>query len=118
VVTGWDFPYQQCEYQIIGKIPFPDARRKVDKARREKDPDYSCCMAMQNLVQTCGRGMRYPDDQCENMIIDDHFVWFVRKYAKYAPQWWLNAVQTVKTIPEPPERLIDCNCNSVIGGLL
>lgn len=105
VVTGWDFPYDQCEYQIIGKVPFPDARRAVDKARREKDPDYSCCMAMQNLVQTCGRGMRYPDDQCENMIIDDHFQWFVRKYAKFAPKWWLDAVVTVRTIPEPPGRL-------------
>jgi Rad3-related DNA helicase len=106
VVTGWDFPYSQCEYQIIGKVPFPDARRKVDKARREKDPDYSCCMAMQNLVQTCGRGMRYPDDQCENMIIDDHFVWFVRKYERFAPKWWLDAVVTVRTIPEPPKRLV------------
>lgn len=105
VVTGWDFPYSQCEYQIIGKIPFPDARRKVDKARRDKDPEFSCCMAMQNLVQTCGRGMRYPDDQCENMIIDDHFVWFARKYAKFAPKWFLDAVSTVKTIPGPPKRL-------------
>jgi hypothetical protein len=49
--------------------------------------------------------MRYPDDQCENMIIDDHFVWFVRKYEKFAPRWWLDAVKTVRTIPEPPERL-------------
>ena len=105
VVTGWDFPYEQCEYQIIGKIPFPDARRKVDKERREKDPEYHCCMAMQNLVQTCGRGMRYPDDQCENMIIDDHFAWFVRKYEKFAPKWWLDAVQTARTIPVPPKRL-------------
>lgn len=105
VVTGWDFPYHQCEYQIIGKIPFPDARRAVDKARRERDPEYSCCMAMQNLVQTCGRGMRYPDDQCENIIIDDHFAWFVRKYKKFAPKWWLDAVRTVQTIPVPPKRL-------------
>lgn len=105
VVTGWDFPYEQCEYQIIGKVPFPDARRAVDKARRKRDPEYSCCMALQNLVQTCGRGMRYPDDQCENMIIDDHFAWFVRKYAKFAPKWWLSAVMTMKTIPEPPKRL-------------
>lgn len=105
VVTGWDFPYSQCEYQIIGKVPFPDARRAVDKARREKNPDYQCCMAMQDLVQACGRGMRYPDDQCETMIIDDHFSWFVKKYAKFAPKWWLNSVKTVRTIPEPPKRL-------------
>lgn len=105
VVTGWDFPYDQCEYQIIGKIPFPDARRKVDRARRERDPDFHCCMAMQNLVQTCGRGMRYPDDQCENMIIDDHFKWFVNKYERFAPQWWLSAVKWVKTVPEPLKKL-------------
>lgn len=105
VVTGWDFPYKECEYQIIGKIPFPDARRKVDKARREKDPDFHCCMAMQNLVQTCGRGMRYPDDQCENFVVDDHFKWFVRKYEKFAPRWWLDAVVMLKTLPTPPKKL-------------
>lgn len=105
VVTGWDFPYEECEYQIIGKIPFPDARRKVDKVRREKAPDFHCCMAMQSLVQTCGRGMRFPDDQCENFIIDDHFTWFVKKYKRFAPKWWLDAVRFVRTIPEPLEKL-------------
>ncbi len=105
VVTGWDFPYDKCEYQIIGKIPFPDHRRKVDKVRKERDPDHGCCIAMQNLVQACGRGMRYRDDQCENIIIDDHFVWFVKKYAKFAPKWFLDAVRMERTIPKPPRAL-------------
>ena len=26
VTTGYDFPYDACEFQVIGKIPFPDLR--------------------------------------------------------------------------------------------
>lgn len=106
VVTGWDFPYEDCEYQIIGKIPFPDMRRKVDKARKDLDKDFGCYFAMQNLVQACGRGMRSRDDRCECLIIDDHFKWFVTKYKKFAPKWFLDAVRFDKTIPRPLPKLI------------
>ena len=105
VVTGWDFPYEECEYQIIGKIPFPDMRRKVDKERRIKDRDFGCCFAMQNLVQACGRGMRSKDDSCECIVIDDHFKWFVAKYRRFAPKWFLDAVRFDRVIPEPLRKL-------------
>ena len=56
---------------------------------------------MLNLVQACGRGMRAEDDQCECFIVDAHFKWFVRKYAKFAPKWFLDAIKTVGIIPDP-----------------
>jgi len=105
VVTGWDFPYDECEYQIIGKLPFPDMRREVDKERRKRDKDFGCCFAMQNLVQACGRGMRSADDSCECLVIDDHFKWFVAKYRRFAPNWFLEAVRFDRMIPEPLPKL-------------
>ena len=105
VVTGWDFPYEECEYQIVGKIPFPDMRREVDKERRKRDKDFGCCFAMQNLVQACGRGMRNNDDQCECLIIDDHFTWFIGRYRHFAPKWFIEAVKYNKTIPKPLTKL-------------
>lgn len=105
VTTGWDFPYAECEYQIIGKVPFPDTRGAVMKARAERDKDYLNYIAMQTLIQTCGRGMRAEDDQCETFIIDDNIVWFINKYRKFAPKWWLDSFKQVKFIPPAPPKL-------------
>lgn len=65
MTTGWDFPYEECEYQIILKVPFPDSRDPIMQARTLQDRDYPAYIAMQQLVQAVGRGMRAPDDQCE-----------------------------------------------------
>ena len=58
---------------------------------------------MQELVQTCGRGVRAVDDWCENLIVDDSAVWFLSKYNHFAPSWFLEGKRTVRMIPEPPE---------------
>jgi len=99
MVTGWDFPYSECRWQIIGKIPFPDTRSKVMRERQAIDRDYGCYLAMQSLVQAVGRGMRASDDWCETFIIDDHFKWFVHKYRDFAPASFLEAVRTARVLP-------------------
>ncbi len=104
VVTGYDFPYGECEYQIIGKVPFPDQRRKVDKKRKELDPEFGMVLAMQQLVQAAGRGVRAVDDHCETFVIDDHFGWFVKKYGHLAPRSFLEAVGRGGCIPQAPGR--------------
>jgi len=101
VITGYDFPYDECRYQIIGKVPFPDQRKLIDKKRKEIDSDFGINFAMQNLVQAVGRGMRALDDSCETFIIDDHIQWFVKKYAEFAPKSFLDAFRRVNTIPIP-----------------
>jgi ATP-dependent DNA helicase DinG len=105
MTTGYDFPYSDCEYQIILKIPFPDSRSPVVKARTSVDKDYPAYIAMQELVQAVGRGMRAADDQCETFIIDDNARWFLMKYRSLAPQWFLNAYKRVETLPMPPSVL-------------
>lgn len=105
MTTGYDFPYEQCEFQIIVKIPFPDTRDPVLKARTEQDADYGMYVAMQTLVQMAGRGMRAPDDQCETFIIDDQIKWFLGKYKHLAPDWFVRSVKTCATFPVAPARL-------------
>jgi Rad3-related DNA helicase len=61
---------------------------------------------MQTLVQVCGRGMRAPDDRCENFLIDDNARWFIWKYRRFAPTWFLNSVRWRKTVPAPPPALV------------
>lgn len=99
MVTGWDFPYDECRWQIIGKVPFSDGRPLVMKARQSVDPDYGCYSAIKQLVQACGRGVRAEDDYCECFIIDDHFKWVIGKYRELFPKWWLAGLRSVATIP-------------------
>lgn len=102
IVTGYDFPDDECRYQIIGKVPQPDMRGAIMKARNEFDKDYAGYLAMQKLVQACGRGMRGPKDWCETFIVDDHFGdWFLNRFRKHAPKWFHDAVEYVETFPEP-----------------
>ena len=102
VVTGFDFPYDACRFQIIGKLPFPDGRSEVMKARTKIDPDYGMYLTVQALVQACGRGMRAPDDWCECYVIDDHFSWFFPKYRHMFQHWFTQAVRKVNLIPPDP----------------
>ena len=103
IVTGYDFPDDECRYSIIGKVPLPDMRGAIMKARGEFDKEYSGYLAMQKLVQACGRAVRNPYDWCETLIVDDHFLWFIRKYRKHAPRWFLDAIEYVECFPEPLE---------------
>jgi Rad3-related DNA helicase len=105
VTTGWDFPYQTCEFQIIGKVPYPDSRNVITRARSEADPDYAPYIAMQQLVQACGRGNRAEDDQCENFIVDDNITWFMRQNREFAPKWFMESLTSRMFPPEAPAKL-------------
>lgn len=105
MATGWDFPYQEAEYQIIGKVAYPDTRDKIVGARHKRDNEYTSYIAMQQLVQACGRGVRAADDKCESFIIDDNITWFMQRYKKFAPRWFWDSYYNARTIPKPPAAL-------------
>ncbi len=102
ITTGYDFPYDECEYQIIAKIPFPDSRDPVVAARTLIDRKYPAHVAMQKLVQAVGRGMRAEDDACETFIVDEHSRWFLSKHADLAPRWFRKAIKRTESLPAPP----------------
>jgi len=105
VTTGLDFPYRQCEYQIIPKLPFHPMLTKLLKYRCQEDKDYAPYLCAQALVQSVGRGMRAPDDQCETFVIDDNFRWFVRTYARFLPGWFYRSIVWTKFAPKPLPKL-------------
>lgn len=107
VTAGFDFAYTLCEYQIAGKVPFPDTRSKIVRARQDLDPEYGPYIAVQSLEQARGRGKRAADDQCEFFIIDDHFAWFVRKYRHLFTKEFLDSFRGHMGVPVPqaPPRL-------------
>jgi Rad3-related DNA helicase len=106
VSTGFDFPYSECEYQIIGKVPWPSTQSEIMKARKLMDPDYMNYLAMQELIQAAGRGSRAPDDQCEVFVIDEQFSWFPWKFKEFAPEWFLESIKKTTSLPKPPKALL------------
>ena len=102
VSTGYDFPYDECRYQIIGKLAFLDTRNKIAAARCKEDKTYSSYIAMQELIQSCGRGMRSSDDFCETLIIDDNIGWFMKRNSDFAPRWFKQSMSRSNTVPDPP----------------
>jgi len=101
IMTGWDFPHDQCRFQILAKLPFPDTRSNIVKARQALDKDYGPHLMMQNLVQAVGRGMRDETDWCETFIVDDHWEWVRGKYKAFAPDWFWVAVKKSIVLPPP-----------------
>lgn len=109
VTTGYDFPFEECEFQIICKVPFPDSRDPILAARTAEDRDYGAYMAMQELVQAVGRGMRAPTDSCETFLVDAHGIWFLSKYRDLAPKWFHEAVTRIDVLPSPLPKLGESN---------
>ena len=103
VVTGYDFPYEECRFQIIGKVPFPDTRNAILRVRCRRDPEYRNYLTSQSLVQAYGRGMRAADDWCECFILDDNIGWFLRHSRKLVAKWFMDAVEVSATIPARKE---------------
>lgn len=107
VTTGWNFPGQECEYQIVAKIPFPDLRTKAAKVRAERNREWAGYQAAQTIVQESGRGMRSTGDRCETFIADGNFGWWYGRNRKFTPRWWQEAVQdcAMGRLPDPPDKL-------------
>ena len=101
VTTGYDFPFDQAQYQIIAKLPFPDSRNPVMEARQKQDGDYPMLLTMLSIVQAAGRGVRGPTDRCETFIVDGQWAWFHKKFRAFAPQWFFDACSTVDLISSP-----------------
>lgn len=105
VDTGFDFPGKECEFQIVTKVPFPDTRSPIMKARIRATPRYRDIMTAQKLVQMVGRGMRSEEDTCTTYVIDDHARWFVNNNREFFPDYFLDAIVPTGRLPPPRPRL-------------
>ena len=98
---GLDLLGDQCEYQIIAKIPFQDGRGPLARARQKADKNYANDAAALSVIQMTGRGVRSDSDRCETFVLDDHWQWF--KHKGYFPAWFKQAWKRRNTVPKPFE---------------
>lgn len=105
VGAGFDFPGRECEWILVCKIPFPDGRSKIQKAKQLDDPEYGAYSAVIKLEQAFGRGMRFPLDRCEGFISDMHLDWFIPKFKHLITKGFLRRFKRVDVLPQPPPKL-------------
>lgn len=103
MATGWDFPDDECRWQIIIKLPYPDLRGGIMKARSRQDKDYINYIVAQQLIQATGRGVRSSNDYCETFIIDNNITWFLKGNKHLMVDWFSGAYRVNRTIPSPIE---------------
>lgn len=105
VNAGVDFPYEQCAFVIIPKMPRQDTRsiRNMVKARRARFPNYDNHQMMKTWRQMIGRGMRSHDDFCEVFILDEHFDYnFRQALGTTIPESTRRFVRRQRLIPKDP----------------
>lgn len=100
--TGWDFPFSECEYQILPKVPFPYAETRVMK-ERNKDERYRIYCAILEIIQMIGRGRRDYADRCETFILDNNFPLVMARGKQFAPQGF--RVHRSPGVPKAPPKL-------------
>lgn len=100
--TGLNLIGPLCRFIIWAKVPFPDRRSLILKARAKIDPEYPMLMAAVDIDQGTGRGMRAPWDWCETFINDDMFRWFVNKYRRFFTAGFLAAWDRYKHVRHMP----------------
>jgi len=105
IAEGYDFPYEQCEFCIIPKIPFIPHQSMVVKARARSDKTYLNYLALLSLIQRTGRGMRAMDDQCEIVIFDANAKWFLSATKAMQPKYFKDALRWTGSLPQPLEAL-------------
>lgn len=103
--TGYDFPFDAAEYQIISKVPFPNTSTGLAKARKEADELWLARTTAATLVQMAGRVVRAEGDQGETLITDDSVVWLYSHYRPFFPSWFRQAWRATDAPPAPPKKI-------------
>jgi len=100
VSQGHNFPHDQCHYQIIAKLPFPNLGDPLIQYKSRQDKDYIHWITMQNLVQSVGRGVRTETDRCTTYILDDVVEKWFENYSDFAPNWFAKRIKRIGDLPK------------------
>lgn len=99
--TGYDFPGDELEYNIVVKIPFEPPSKIVQARDKDDGGEYRGYRAMGLLEQMFGRGNRAEEDTCESFIFDKNMDWFMKRFGKFATRNFHNRLRRISQLPQP-----------------
>ena len=105
---GVDLPGEDCEVQVIAKVPYPNLGDKRVNARfyAYGGRTWFAIETIRSIVQATGRGMRSADDWCDTLILDRQFGRLWKDQKSLFPNWWADAL--VMSVNDPRNReLVD-----------
>ena len=87
LVEGVDLPDDLCRFIVIAKVPFPNLKDKLVKAKMKLFPKWYDSETANSIIQGIGRGNRNPTDWCITYIIDGCFSNLYRKtFSQFSPE--------------------------------
>ena len=92
VMEGIDLPGNQCEYQILLKVPYPPQTSRIEHMLQEEKYGYREYLerTLIRVVQSYGRAVRSKDDKAKYFVLDEDFSELVDK--TNPPKWFLEAI--------------------------
>lgn len=114
VSTGYDFPGDECRWQVLAKVPFQDTRGAITRARlgldypvgspeREAGNALAASEIANTIMQIYGRGVRSESDKCELFITDGHMRWWWMRNQSMFPSWFRSRVSMMPN-PRGPDQ--------------
>jgi Rad3-related DNA helicase len=91
---GVDLADDLGRWAVVLKVPFPDSRDPLTRARLE-NPSYRDLVVMEVVMQMCGRHVRGAGDFGTTVILDDHWGQHVQWQCPF-PGWFKAAFRTLK----------------------
>ena len=92
LTRGVDLKYNLLRFNIIFKTPYANT---LDKRIRMRSSDFRwySLLALREVVQAYGRGMRAADDKCDTFVLDAGFRGLVNGVVKRnVPKWFREAI--------------------------
>ncbi|HET8688871.1 MAG TPA: helicase C-terminal domain-containing protein [Methanosarcina sp.] len=82
---GVDFKYDRARFQIIVRVPFPNAGDVFVKEMMKDDFDWYNYKTLITFGQMLGRVVRAEDDHGVTILLDSRFKTFIRRNRKFLP---------------------------------
>lgn len=97
IEEGVDFPYDECRFVLIPKVPFLNLHHPVTAAQHKRNKDFANREVVRSITQMCLRAVRAMDDWCLIVITDKHWSWF-RRNKLFFP-WFSDAFRNTREVP-------------------
>jgi Rad3-related DNA helicase len=101
LTDGIDLADEQCRWQALVKVPYPNpTNARVDARLDEPDGDrWYFETTAQSIIQAVGRGVRHDEDYCTFYVLDESY-FDVRRKASF-PEWFLDAEAQIDVVSKP-----------------